>query len=82
MKVDATRERILKFATEYFEKHGYMPTARELAEDLTVSQNTIKYHLNVMLELGIFETDLQTKNAIGDSTHVAWTTRGYRFRKD
>lgn len=58
MESNKTDEKILKFIVNYITCHGYSPTIREICVGLHIlSTNTVHYHLDKMIQIGIIETD-------------------------
>ena len=55
-----TREKMMAFITDYFEKHGYAPTYREIANSLNVSSVSMIYlHMKKLFSEGRLESDLE-----------------------
>ena len=56
--------RIYNTVVEYYKKHGYPPTVREIQDATGVkSISTIHYHIQKMIELGMLETDAENGRA-------------------
>ena len=67
---------VLNSIKDYNEKHGYMPSYRELGQMTGLSSSSSIYgHMMRLYMLGEIETDLNT-----DSTRV-FSSRGYRLRR-
>lgn len=74
---ERTREVIYKAIVSYIERHGYPPTNREIGEMVGLkSTNTVYYHLLVMKESGMVETD----EGFGASRAIR--VPGYKFVKE
>ena len=49
---------ILTYITNYHNKHGYMPSIREICDGVNVkSTSTVHYHLTEMFIKGVLETE-------------------------
>ena len=59
------REQILRFLTQFVNKHGYAPTVREICSAVGLqSTATVHYHLNALRDAGLIEMDEMKKRAI------------------
>lgn len=55
-RVKRTEEEIFKFITEFYSKHKYSPTVREIAKKASVtSTSTVLRYLNKLQEKGLIE---------------------------
>lgn len=68
-----TKEIYLYFL-RYFDKYGYSPSYKEIAEKLNTSQHTVQNHVTELIERGLLATDHP-----GNSRAVRVV--GYKFTK-
>lgn len=68
-----TKEVYLYFL-RYFDKYGYSPSYKEIAEKLNISQRTVQNHVKELIERGLLATDHP-----GNSRAVRVV--GYKFAK-
>lgn len=52
-----TRYIILEFIKDYFEKHCYAPSYKEMQEGVGLSKGTIHGHIKRLFEEGLLEND-------------------------
>lgn len=66
------RSEMMKYIREYFKKHGYAPSYREIAKGVSISVTYVFSNMKILFNDGKLETDLK------DNFH---TPRAYRLAR-
>ena len=65
------RRRILRFAQDFWQREGYSPSYREIAEELGLALSTVSYHVSVLKQEGVLRREPRQPRTISEPADPA-----------